>query len=347
MEGATNREREVANCLFQIEKLTDADARAVLRQLATDDATFSEAQCSHIARVVNGTLYKNPRDAVNASLTCASAFEAAVNWEKTFASYACPGHVSFGLRGCGTNDPDNMQTNVFLQQQPDANNDHNVGDDGMTVALSGPKDSFDSINYPGIINKGHMTVHYHNHHHHHHNDYKHSSSDQSIPSIVPQKRERDEEDEQYAEAMNALLGTYEPGADDMASTSPSKRARLQEPEAETHNMGPEPEPEKVKAEAEAGQLLLIKNSKTKTKTKTRTMQGNTCKYCGVQFTKRHNKPQRGGALPCRHHVGNLVPYPPGIKVGTNSSVKMLYQAWNCCGAAPADLGCVTTRHEAK
>ncbi|KUI61573.1 hypothetical protein VP1G_08716 [Cytospora mali] len=338
MEGATDREREVANCLFQIEKLTGADARAVLRLLATDDATFSEAQCSHIARVVDGTLHKNPRDAINAWLTCASALEAAINWEKTFASYARPGHVSFGLRNCGAKDPDNMQTDVFLQEQPDAYNNQNVGD-GMTVALLGPKDSFDSTNYPGIINRGHMTVHYHHHHHHHYNDYNHSSPDQSIPSIVPQKRERDEEDEQYAKAMNALLGTYEPGADVAASTSPSKRARLQEPEAETYNT----EPEKVKAEVETGQLLLVKDSETKTKT----MQGKTCKYCGVQFTKRHNKPQRGGALPCRHHVGDLVPYSPGINVGTSSNVKMLYQAWNCCDAAPADLGCVFTRHKAK
>lgn len=94
MDDTTDREREVANCLFQIDKLCDADLRAVLRHLATDDAVFSEAQCSHIANLVHGTLYQRPREAVNAKLNCASGFDAAVNWEKNFASYAYPG-VSF------------------------------------------------------------------------------------------------------------------------------------------------------------------------------------------------------------------------------------------------------------
>lgn len=91
MDSATDREREVANCLFQIDKLDDTDVRAVLRHLATDDAVFSEAQCSHIASVIDGTLHQKSRDAVNAKLNCASGFDAAVNWEKNFGSYAYPG----------------------------------------------------------------------------------------------------------------------------------------------------------------------------------------------------------------------------------------------------------------
>lgn len=94
MDTATDREREVANAISNIDKLDDAGVRAVLRNLAIDDAAFSEAQCSHIARVINGTLNKKPQVTVNATLSCASGLNAAVNWEKQSASESHP-TVSF------------------------------------------------------------------------------------------------------------------------------------------------------------------------------------------------------------------------------------------------------------
>lgn len=87
MYESSPRSREVANALFQIDKLTEDQVRAVLRHLTIDDAVLNEAQCSHIACVVNGTLHKLPREGVNASLTCSTNLDAASHWEKHFASH--------------------------------------------------------------------------------------------------------------------------------------------------------------------------------------------------------------------------------------------------------------------
>ncbi|ROV94739.1 hypothetical protein VMCG_08899 [Cytospora schulzeri] len=297
----TDREREVANCLFQIDKLPNTDLRAVLRHLATDDAAFSEAQCSHIASVVDGTLHQKPREAVNAKLNCASGFAAAVNWEKSFASYAYPGHVSDSLRDSENNNTGDMKIEL-PPRQPLPVNGLDVGDGEDTVLLGHKA--------PGIINKAHMTVHYHHHHY-----YKRSPSHQSIPSIVPLKREREDDVENCPGPLNDVVATNQPNESD--SKHPSKRARLQQPSTETVE---------VHAGVEANRRPLVRETNLKQN------QGKICRNCGIGFTKRDNKRQEDGDFPCRHHIGGM---------------DMLSQTWICCGGGLADSGCVRSKHEAK
>lgn len=87
MYESSPRSREVANALFQIDRLTDDQTRAILRHITIDDAILNEAQCSHVACVISGTLNKAPREGVNASLTCGTSLDAASHWEKCFASH--------------------------------------------------------------------------------------------------------------------------------------------------------------------------------------------------------------------------------------------------------------------
>lgn len=87
MYESSPRSREVANALSQIDRLTEGQVRAILRHIAIDDAVLNEAQCSHVACVINGTLNKAPREGVNATLTCGTSLDAASHWEKSFASH--------------------------------------------------------------------------------------------------------------------------------------------------------------------------------------------------------------------------------------------------------------------
>lgn len=87
MYESSPRSREVANALFQIDRLNDDQTRAILRHIAIDDATMSEQQCSHIANLISGTLLKVSREGVNASLTCSTGLNAASQWEKSYASH--------------------------------------------------------------------------------------------------------------------------------------------------------------------------------------------------------------------------------------------------------------------
>lgn len=87
MYESSPRSREVANALFQIDRLTEDQTRAILRHITIDDAVLNEAQCSHVACVINGTLNKAPREGVNATLTCGTNLDAASHWEKSFASH--------------------------------------------------------------------------------------------------------------------------------------------------------------------------------------------------------------------------------------------------------------------
>lgn len=86
MDESSPRSREVANALLQIDRLTETQVRSILRHVAIDDAVLNEAQCSHVAGVINGTLSKEPREGVNASLTCGTSLDAASHWEKSFAT---------------------------------------------------------------------------------------------------------------------------------------------------------------------------------------------------------------------------------------------------------------------
>lgn len=87
MYESNSRTGEIVNALFQIDKLTEDQARAVIRHLIIDDAVYNEAQCSHLAGLINGTLHKEPRGGVNAIITCDSALSAATTWEKTYTSF--------------------------------------------------------------------------------------------------------------------------------------------------------------------------------------------------------------------------------------------------------------------
>lgn len=94
MYESSPRSREVANALLQIDRLNDDQTRAILRHIAIDDAVMNEAQCSHIASVISGTLNKVPREGINAMLTCTTSLDAASHWERSYASH--PG-VSLSL----------------------------------------------------------------------------------------------------------------------------------------------------------------------------------------------------------------------------------------------------------
>lgn len=87
MYDSSPRSREVANALFQLDRLTEDQTRAVLRHITIDDAVMNEAQCSHVASLISGTLHKVPREGVNATLTCGTGLDAASHWERSFASH--------------------------------------------------------------------------------------------------------------------------------------------------------------------------------------------------------------------------------------------------------------------
>lgn len=75
----SDRERDVVQSLINIDLMQDAEVRAVLRHLTTDDAIFSPAQCAHIAKVIEGTLQKGQAE-FNALESCGSSSDAVVKW---------------------------------------------------------------------------------------------------------------------------------------------------------------------------------------------------------------------------------------------------------------------------
>jgi hypothetical protein len=87
MYASSPRSKEVANALSQIDRLTEEQTRSILRHLAIDDAVMNEAQCSHIASVISGTLHRVPREGVNATLNCGTGLGAASHWERCFTDH--------------------------------------------------------------------------------------------------------------------------------------------------------------------------------------------------------------------------------------------------------------------
>ncbi|ROV90799.1 hypothetical protein VPNG_09837 [Cytospora leucostoma] len=324
MDTATDREREIANVICNIDKLDDAGARAILRNLASDDAAFSEAQCSHIARVINGTLNKKPQETVNATLSCASGFDAAVNWEKQFASASHPTIVSEFVRKNQNSVPNRVQIHAPSLEQPDQSSVQEIGD-GEAVRLLEPGDAVGNGNLPNIINKGHMTIHFHN---------QLPSFDTSSLALVSKKRERDEEEMQYAQALDAIMVTDQLEAEVLSSSHPSKRARLQETSTEKKTT----ETRNAHAATEVGKPSLAQDVKETPP------YGVICRNCGAHFTRARNVRQKDGNLPCRHHTGKLVPYPAGLKRERRSGTEVFFEAWDCCGKDPGDRGCVFTKH---
>lgn len=86
-DGVTNRKREVAKCLDQIDNLSETDVRAILRHLATEDAVFSEKQCIYIANTVDEVL--------SAQWNRGKGFHVALDNEKKLEDHPYPG-VSHG-----------------------------------------------------------------------------------------------------------------------------------------------------------------------------------------------------------------------------------------------------------
>ncbi|KAK7736689.1 hypothetical protein SLS53_006897 [Cytospora paraplurivora] len=283
MDTATDREREVANAISNIDKLDNAGVRAILRNLASDDAAFSEAQCSHIARVINGTLNKKPQGTVNATLSCASGSDAAVNWEKQFASEFHPTIVSDFVRKNQNSVPSHVQIHAPSQEQPDQSSAQNIGV-GEAVRLLEPGDAVGNGNLPKIINKGHMTIHFHN---------QLPSFDTSTLASVSKKREREEEEMHYAQALDAIMVTDHLEADVLSSNHPSKRVRLQETNTEKKTT----ETRNAHAATEVDKPSLVQDVKEMPP------YGVICRNCGAHFTRAKNVRQKDGELPCRHHTG--------------------------------------------
>lgn len=216
-----------------------------------------------------------------------------------------------------------MQIDESAREQPLEAISKAVGEE-EDVILSGP-------NAPSIVNKAHMNVHYHHHHY-----YKHSRPDDFIPTTIPLKREREDEDryEHYPEALSASMSVDQSKTDDTALEHPSKRVRIQEPETEKTNTK-KIKTEEVQDEEFPDQLSVEpRHGPEHVKVK-------TCRVCSAQFVRSENKPQADGNLPCRYHEGALS-HPSGSKTKKKGD-----RVWSCCHAAPDDAGCVFAKHKAK
>lgn len=154
------------------------------------------------------------------------------------------------------------------------------GEDGVLLRA---RNQLKSTNVPSkIINKGHMDVHYHQHYYYN----KNASSDESMPTTVSLKRERENNDEHYSETPNASMVTDQPETNDTASDYPSKRIKTEQDNTKTENL---------QTEVTAHEPSLEKEAKSKH------VKGKICKHCGTRFLKRQNKVE-SGKLPCRTHT---------------------------------------------
>ncbi|KAG6360951.1 hypothetical protein INS49_012019 [Diaporthe citri] len=195
MDDSSPRSREVVNTLFQIDRLTENQIRAVLRHLTIDDAVFNEAQCSHVAGLISGTLHQVPREGVNATLTCDTSLKAAASWEKSFASY--PGHVSATFHQNSLDSAANNKSTPPRTSLPRAGETAPAEATGesndIKASTSGPLD----LKGLTIVNHGNLTLHYHS--------YMETSHDTPQSAILPRKRTFAEtEDQQYSEALASL-----------------------------------------------------------------------------------------------------------------------------------------------
>ncbi|KAL2286085.1 hypothetical protein FJTKL_07321 [Diaporthe vaccinii] len=288
MYESSPRSREVANALFQIDRLAEDQIRSILRHIAIDDAVLNEAQCSHVACVINGTLNKAPREGVNASLTCGTSLDAASHWEKSFASH--PGHVSATFRRKSRNngtEADHSTKQVVLFK-PEESAPGPTKDASRDVK---PSVGFNQdLKGLSIINQGHLTLHYHS--------YNEASSPSSQPAVVPLKRGLDKsEDEQYSEALSSLMD-FDLSPQDLSKSVPiSKRPRMEDPEEPEEPE--EPETEMVDPETQVPQKK-VKQEEEAPAQKGRKNKDLVCTKCGNSFQGKDNK---GSKTPCHRHPG--------------------------------------------
>lgn len=299
MYESSPRSREVANALFQLDKLSENQVRAVLRHITIDDAVMNEAQCSHVASLISGTLHKVPREGVNAALTCATTLDAACQWERCFASH--PGvsldifplfkveevltslvsqHVCATFRkGSVTRENETDQSKqVVLFKREETAPAPIKNDSTDTKPSLGVNPDLKGLT---IVNQGQMTLHYHS--------YNHASSPAPQTDVVPRKRALDKaEDEDYSEALASLM-EFDLSPESRRNLPPaSKRHRLEEPDIEML----EPEVPKPQNPVEAEEDKAVQKNKKKNKP--------SCKKCGKTYTKNQNK---GSNTPCNSHPG--------------------------------------------
>ncbi|KAK7698507.1 hypothetical protein SLS64_012499 [Diaporthe eres] len=289
MYESSPRSREVANALFQIDRLAEDQIRSILRHIAIDDAVLNEAQCSHVACVINGTLNKAPREGVNASLTCGTSLDAASHWEKSFASH--PGHVSATFRKKSSNngteaDHSTKQVVLFKPEESAPGPTKDASRDVKPSVGFNP-----DLKGLSIINQGHLTLHYHS--------YNEASSSPSQPAVVPLKRGLDKnEDEQYSEALSSLMD-FNLSPQDLSKPVPiPKRQRMEQPEQPEEPEEPEePEIEMVDPEAQIPQKK-VKQEEEATAKKGIKKTDLLCTKCGNSFQGKDNKCSK---TPCHYH----------------------------------------------
>lgn len=179
--------------------------------------------------------------------------------------------------------PDHVQIHEPSLEQPDQPSVQNIGVD-EAVRILEPGDAVGNGNLPNIINKGHMTIHFHN---------QLPFSDTSTIAAISKKRERDKEEMHFAQALDAVMVTSQHNADVLSSNHPAKRVRLQETSTEKKTT----ESQNTHAAKEVGKPSLVKEVKEMPP------YGVVCRNCGAHFTRAKNVRQKDGELPCRHHTG--------------------------------------------
>lgn len=319
MYESSPRSREVANALFQIDRLTEDQVRAILRHIAIDDAILNEAQCSHVASVINGTLNKAPREGVNAFLTCGTSLDAASHWEKSFANHpgvslhnvarfdlrlvltrimVQPVSAIFRKSSIGNDAEANQSANQLVLFKPEesahiaANNSSN----GSKPSVSGPPE----LQGLSIINQGQLTLHYHS--------YGTAQSSSYQPVTESRKRGLEkEDDEQYSEALASLMDFDLSAPKGSKIRVASKRRRLEKPGSgmvQAEDATADAEAELIEAEAQEQQGGAEKQTKVKQEEdqhmKKKKNKTKLCKKCGKMFNPDRNN---GPINRCCFHPG--------------------------------------------
>ncbi|POS68985.1 hypothetical protein DHEL01_v212619 [Diaporthe helianthi] len=322
MYESSPRSREVANALLQLDRLSEDQVRAVLRHITIDDAVLNEAQCSHIANLISGTLHKVPREGVNATLTCGNSLDAASHWERTFASH--PGHVSATFRKNSINlkkETDQSKQVVLFTPEETTPEPSKNESTGVNPSLGFNQD----LKGLTIVNKGQITLHYHS--------YNDTSSPTPQTAATSRKRALDRaDDEEYSEALASLM-EFDVSPQSRRNPPPnSKRQRLEEPDIEME------EPEFPKLEDPEKQPVEGTVEKNKQK------QDLACKKCGEFYKGTENK---GSSMPCCSHPGKFKHYRRAVKPKgkKGKDIQPLHDAWTCCHNDLRSVGCVVGKHE--
>ncbi|KAI3395813.1 hypothetical protein diail_826 [Diaporthe ilicicola] len=326
MYESTPRSREVANALFQIDKLTEDQARAVLRHIAIDDAVLNDAQCSHVAGLITGTLYKVPREGVNAMRTCETGLSAAVSWEKSFASH--PGHVSATFH-----DPINDKEQVGQSPQQTASPEKDTAavpeTTDPTCDTDVCPDNLLGMKGLSITNTGKLTLHYHS--------YPATSIDHSQPTTVPRKRGLQEiEDEQHSEALASPGHCDNPPALAPQPEPHAKRLKLKVKKMKDKKVKIEPGKSKQDDDQDVAQ-----NDQPADKEAEKQKKSRRCVRCGEAYKGSDND---GANTPCCYHPGNIKKYPHGLSKWSGNMRELLFVAWDCCHQDADSRGCTFEKH---